>query len=87
METAARRGKDMIKDDFDYYTANQNEIVMDHLGEFVVIKDSTVLGYYQEEAAAFEAMKGNELGTFIVKKCQTPGTDVVTYYNTQVAFA
>ena len=77
----------MVQDAFEYYTANQSEIVKNHLGEFVVIKGSSVLGYYREESAAFESMKGNELGTFIVKKCQEPGTDVVTYYNNRVAFA
>ena len=77
----------MIQDNFAYYTTNQEEIVKDHLGEFVVIKDSAVQGYYGYEANAFEAMKGNQLGTFIVKKCQSPGTDVITYYNNRVAFA
>ncbi|MCL2193974.1 MAG: hypothetical protein FWB78_11355 [Treponema sp.] len=77
----------MLRDDFDYYTANQAEIVEGRLGEYVVIKDSSVVGYYSDEADAFGAMKGHELGTFIVKKCQAPGTDVITYYNNQVAFA
>ena len=77
----------MIQDDFRYYTTHQEEIVKDHLGEFVVIKDSAVKGYYIEETKAFASMVGNELGTFIVKKCQTPGTDVVTFYNNRVAFA
>jgi hypothetical protein len=77
----------MIQDDFEYYMSHQEEIVKDHLGEFVVIKDSSIIGYFKEEAKAFESMKGNELETFIVKKCQEPGTDVVTYYNNRVAFA
>jgi len=77
----------MIKSDFEYYIANQEEIVKDHLGEFVVIKDSAIVGYYEKELKAFESMVGNELGSFIVKKCQQPGTDIVTYYNSRVAFA
>jgi hypothetical protein len=77
----------MVQDDFEYYATHQEEIVKDHLGEFVIIKDSTVIGYYKEEAKAFEAMKGNELETFIVKKCQALGTDVVTYYTNRVIFA
>jgi hypothetical protein len=77
----------MLKDDFEYYTAHQDEIVNGHLGEFVVIENSVVLGYYKVEAEAFESMKGHELGAFMVKKCQLPGTDVVTYYNNQVRFA
>jgi hypothetical protein len=77
----------VIKDDFEYYTAHQDEIVNGHIDEFVVIKDSRVLGYYVEEAKAFEAMKAHELGTFIVKKCRLRGTDMVTYYNNRVSFA
>jgi hypothetical protein len=77
----------MIRDDFEYYTAHQDEIVNGHIDEFVVIKDSHVLGYYTYEAEAFEAMKTHELGTFIVKKCRQRGTDVVTYYNNRVSFA
>ncbi|MDR0320809.1 MAG: hypothetical protein LBI28_04835 [Treponema sp.] len=77
----------MIQKDFEYYTTHQEEIVKDHLGEFVVIKDSAIVGYFKEEAKAFESMKENELGTFIVKKCQALGTDVVTYYGNRVAFA
>jgi len=78
---------DMIKENFDYYVANQSEIVGNRLGEFVVIKDRSVAGYFAEEAAAFDSVKGSELETFIVKKCQAPGTDVVTFHNRQVAFA
>jgi hypothetical protein len=77
----------MLKDDFEYYTANQEDIIKDHLGEYVVIKNSAIVGYFREEAKAFEAMIGNELGTFIVKKCQPPGKDIVTFYNSRVAFA
>jgi hypothetical protein len=55
------------------------------LGEFVVIKDSTVLGYFEEETEAFDYMKENELGTFMVKKCMEPGTDIITFH--RVAFA
>jgi hypothetical protein len=75
----------MIQEDFEFYTANQEEIIKEHLGEFVVIKDSTVLGYFEEETKAFDYMKENELGTFMVKKCMEPGTDIITFH--RVAFA
>jgi hypothetical protein len=77
----------MLNDDFEYYTAHQDEIVSGHLDEFVVIKDCRVLGYYRQEMAAFDAMKGHELGTFMVKKCRPRGADIVTYFNNQVRFA
>jgi hypothetical protein len=77
----------MIQQDFEYYTANQDNIVDGHLGEYVVVMDSQVLGYYAKEIEAFIAMKKHKLGTFIVKKCQLKGTDIVTYFNNQVRFA
>jgi hypothetical protein len=77
----------MLKDDFEYYTSNQEEIVKDHLEKYVVIKDLAVIGYFDTEPQAFESMKNYEIGTFLVKRCQQPGTDVVTYYNNTVAFA
>jgi hypothetical protein len=77
----------MLKDEFDYYSAHQSEITSGHLGEYVVIKDSSVTGYFKEEHDAFAAMKGNEPGTFLVKQCQSPGTDIITYFNNQVRFA
>ena len=77
----------MIKDDFNYYTVNQDEIVKSHLGEYVVIMNSEIKGYFREESQAFDYMKGNELGTFMVKRCQEPGTDIINYFNNNVAFA
>ncbi|MDR0502235.1 MAG: hypothetical protein LBH16_02825 [Treponema sp.] len=77
----------MICDDFIFYDTNQEKVVTGHINEFVVIKDSRVYGYYKTEMEAFKSMVGNELGTFMVKRCQEPGTDVVEYFNNAVAFA
>jgi len=77
----------MISDEFAYYDNNQEEIVHNHINEFVVIKDCQVCGYFKSEMDAFKSMVGNELGTFMVKRCQKPGTDVVEYFNNAVAFA
>jgi len=77
----------MIDDEFAYYDSNQEKIVNNHINEFVVIKDRHVCGYFKSEMDAFKSMVGNELGTFMVKRCQKPGTDVVEYFNNAVAFA
>jgi hypothetical protein len=76
----------MLKDEFNYYTCNQDTIVSGHLGEFVVVKDRNVLGYFKNEIDAFIATKKYTLGTFMVKQCKTKGTDVVNFYNSQVRF-
>jgi hypothetical protein len=77
----------MIDDEFTFYVAHQKEIVEGHLDEFVVVKNQKVVGYYQTEEDAFDAMIGEKLGTFMVKRCQLPGTDVINYFNNAVAFA
>jgi hypothetical protein len=76
-----------IKKNFEYFTNNQNEIVENHLNEYVVIKNQKICGYYETEEKAFDSMIGEELETFIVQKCQSPGTDIANYYNNTVAFA
>jgi hypothetical protein len=79
--------RQIAKNAIAYYRARQAEIVSGHLNEFVVIKGQQVLGYYGTENQAFDAMTGDELGTFIVQWCQEPGTDIANYYNNAVAFA
>jgi hypothetical protein len=76
-----------LEDEFAFYEARQNEIVKGHLDEFVVIKGQKVLGYYKAEDDAFDSMIGEKLGTFMVKKCRLPGTDIAEYFNNAVAFA
>jgi hypothetical protein len=77
----------MVHDEFTFYQAHQDDIVSGHLDEFVVIKDQTVCGYYKSEDAAFDSMIGEKLGTFMVKRCQEPGTDIAEYFNNAVSFA
>jgi hypothetical protein len=79
--------RQMVKDAASYYRAHQAEIVSGHLNEFVVVKGHQTLGYYGTEEQAFDSMTGDELGTFIVQRCQEPGTDIANYYNNAVAFA
>jgi hypothetical protein len=76
----------MVREEFEFYDANQAEIVAGHLEDFVVIKDCKVRGYYKTEEEAFDSMIGEELGTFMVQRCQKPGTDIAHYYNTAVVF-
>jgi hypothetical protein len=77
----------MISEEFAFYNARQKEIVEGHLDEFVVIKNQKILGYYKTEEDAFDSMIREKLGTFMVKKCRLPGTDVIKYFNNAVAFA
>jgi hypothetical protein len=80
-------GRQALTVEFAFYEAHQSKIVRGHLGEFVVIKDRAVLGYYKVEEDAFDSMVGKKLGTFMVKKCCLPGTDIAGCFNNTIAFA
>ena len=77
----------MLQNEFLFYKENQDKIIKDHLNDFVVIKNQQIRGYYKSEEDAFDSMLNEELGTFMVKLCQKPGTDVIDYFNNAVAFA
>jgi len=64
-----------LENDFKYYLANQDALVGQHKGKFVVIKDAQVIGVFDSEISAVETTsKKHELGTFLVQKCE-PGAE------------
>lgn len=64
--------------EFDYYVAHQDELVKQHPGKFIVIKDSGLQGVYNSQEEAYEdARKKFELGTFIIQRVE-PGEESYT---------
>lgn len=57
--------------DYEFFKANLESITKGHIGEFVVVKDCAVLGYFKTQKQAIETMKqkGHEIGTFILQEC------------------
>lgn len=76
-----------LKREFDFYLANQADMVKKHNGKYVVIKNRAVIGVYETEAAAVgETVKAHELGTFLVQKVE-PGEGAYTQtFQSRVAF-
>ena len=77
-----------LEKEFRYYIEHQEELVEKHNGKFVVIKDYKILGAYDSELEAVnKTSEHEELGTFLVQKCE-PGKQAYTQtYNSRVAFA
>lgn len=77
-----------LKPEFDYYLANQAELVKKYSGKFVVIKNRAVIGVYDDQATAVsETKKTHELGTFLVQKVE-PGSESYTQtFHSRVKFA
>ena len=78
---------DALKQEFKYYIKNQPELVKQYNGKFIVIKNKTVIGAYDNELEAIkETTSEHELGTFLVQKCE-PGTENYTQtYHSRATF-
>lgn len=77
----------MLKQEFEYYLAHQNELVEKYNGKFIVIKNQAVVGVYDSEIEAYtESVKTMELGTFLIQEC-LPGEESYTQtFRTRVIF-
>jgi len=78
---------DALERAFHFYLANQDRLVDEYRGKFIVIKDDHVLGAYDDEVDAIrETLRDHPPGTFLVQKC-LPGTEAYTQtYHSRVAF-
>jgi Family of unknown function (DUF5678) len=77
-----------LKKEFEYYLANQTDLVNQYNGKYVAIKGQKVLGAYDTQIAAVtETQKVHELGTFLVQKVE-PGTSAYSQtFHSRVAFS
>ena len=77
-----------LKEDFEYYLKNQDELVKKYNGKFIVIKNKSVIGIYDSEKEALEkTIKKEEMGTFIVQKCEPGSESYSQAYHSRVIFA
>lgn len=77
-----------LKKEFEFYLKNQEKLLKEHDGKYLVIKDSAVKGSFNsfEEAVAW-ASEQYELGSFLVQHC-TPGNEAYTQtFHSRVVFA
>ena len=76
-----------LKDEFDFYLANQDAMVERYDGKIIVIKAREVIGVYDSELAAFmETVKHHERGTFMIQRV-SPGDEAYTAtFNSRVVF-
>lgn len=77
-----------LKKEFDWYVANQKNLVAQYAGKVLAIKDQKVIGVYNDELSALTEMKkAHELGTFLIQKCEPGSTAYTQTYHSRVTFA
>ena len=73
---------------FQWYLANQEQLIQKYNGKYIVIKDNSVVDDYTDENEAYLiSEKKYGLGNFIIQLC-TPGDDAYTIhiYTPQYSF-
>lgn len=76
-----------LEKEFKYFTEHQKDLVDKYEGKYIVLKEEKILGAYNSIAEAVEeTSKTEELGTFLVQKCD-PGEESYTQvFHSRVAF-
>ncbi len=68
----------MFKQEFDYFIANQSDLVAKYRGKFLVIKGQSVVGSYSSALEAYIAIQeSREIGSCMIQPCE-PGTAAYT---------
>lgn len=77
---------DNINKNYDFFKENFDSIVKGHIGQYVVIKDCAVFGYFKTMIQAIQSMesKGYNLGEYIVQECVKNITDNMAVYHSRV---
>ncbi len=77
-----------LEQEFQFYLDNQDELVKEYDGKFIVIKDGKVLRAYDDELTAVtETEKSHELGTFLVQKVSEGESEYTQTFQSRAVFS
>jgi len=72
---------------YNFFEENRKSFVKNHLREYVVIKEDSVLGFYKTEKDAYDAtIKDHALGTFLIQQCLPEKKEEVAVFHSRVSF-
>jgi len=67
-----------LEREFEFYVAQQEQLVRQYEGKFLVIRHCEVIGAYEDEMEAIQRTAATHpLGSFLIQKCE-PGRDSYT---------
>jgi prephenate dehydrogenase len=79
----------MLQKEFKYYLDHQDELVKQHFGRYIVVKDEKILGDFGSEVEAILFAKNNlhlEQGTFLVQHCMPGKENFTNFFHARVMF-
>lgn len=75
---------DILKNNYNYYLKNKEELCQKYLNKYIIIKDEEVYGAYETMAEAIENAKKIEAGTYIIQRCEKE--ENIQVFHTRVRF-
>ncbi len=77
-----------LQKEFDFYLAHQAEMVEKYDGKYIVIKNESVVGVYDDEITAVtKSQESHELGTFLVQKVSEGDTEYSQTFHSRVVLS
>jgi len=77
----------MLEKEFKYFLDNKESLAQKYNGKFLVIKGENVIGAYDSEKDAYDnAIKNNELGTFLIQECSIQEAAFIQNFHSRVLF-
>ena len=78
----------VLKKEFEYYLAHQEDYVRQYDGKVIVLKDQKVLGVYADTVSAVTAtQRDHKLGTFLVQKVEPGNAATSQTFHSRVVFS
>jgi len=77
-----------LDDLYIWFDDNRDAIISGHRGKHVLVKNNTVVAYFQSEREALECAKesGFPMGEFLIQQCIPKDEECMYYYNEAVSF-
>jgi hypothetical protein len=78
----------VLDKEFKYYLANKEDLIKKHLGKYLVIRNETIEGVFDNEIDAYSFGTSRfELGTFLIQQCLPGDENYTQTFHSRVIFA
>ncbi|MBQ7158632.1 MAG: hypothetical protein IJS09_04295 [Treponema sp.] len=80
---------DELTRNYEWFDKNREKIIEGHHSQYVLIKDETVISYFNSEQEGIKYVNDNNIpfGTFALQRCLTEKEETGYYANWAVRFA
>ena len=77
-----------LQEEFEFYLANQDDMVAKYDGKVIALKNKEILGVYDDELTAIaEIRQSHKLGTFLLQRVSKGDEAYTATFHSRVAFS